>query len=297
MNIFNIQKYCLDDGPGIRTTVFIKGCPLRCQWCQNPEGQNEEIEIAFYKEKCIDCKECLKVCKNSAHVFNKNHIYTQEVCNYCMECVAGCPANALEKIGFSIKEKDLLEEILGDKIFYEFSGGGVTFSGGEPTYYIKELKKILVMCKKNAVSTAIETCGYFDFADFKNILEFLDLVMYDLKFFNSEKHIKYTGFSNERILSNLEKISEIFETIWIRIPAIPDINTGMDEIKNISKFIKSLKNIRRVEVLPFNKIGISKYKSLGKDYNFKDIADNNSYLNTLKLYKEFLGERIYISKF
>ena len=236
MNIFNIQKYCLDDGPGIRTTVFIKGCPLSCEWCQNPEGQNKEMEIAFYKEKCIYCKECLKVCKYSAHVFKNDHthIYIRENCIYCMECVNGCPSNALEKVGSDKKNEDILKEILEDKVFYKFSGGGVTFSGGETTFNIDELKEIMIMCRKKKVNTAIETCGYFNFADFKSILDYLDLIIYDLKFYDYYDHLKFTGVSNKRIFYNLKEISKVFKDIWIRITVLSNIKTGIDEIKHIS---------------------------------------------------------------
>lgn len=292
--IFNIQKYCLDDGPGIRTAVFLKGCPLNCKWCHNPEGQSGKIEILFYSQRCINCRTCEKVCKKNAHHFGKDHIFNREYCNYCMECVTNCPSGALSGAGEEIDTESLVKIILEDKIFYEFSGGGVTFSGGEPTSYLNELKSVLSKCRENNIHTAIETCGYFDFKEFLGILDNLNLVIFDLKLFNPEGHMEYTGVSNEVILNNLAELSKIFKHIWIRIPVIPPINTGNDEIKKICRFINSLKEYEKIELIRFDELGVAKYEQLGKEYDFVTEKDNNDkiFFKVLKQYRDYLGEKV-----
>lgn len=271
--IFNIQKYSIHDGPGIRTTVFFKGCPLDCWWCHNPESQKVERQLMFLPNKCIICRDCEKVCPTGAISFlNKGFNYNRSKCELCEKCAEICPSEALEFAGKKLNQEDVIKEIEKDKVFYEESGGGVTFSGGEPLVQIDFLDSLLTLAKKKGLHTTIDTCGYAPWENIKRIKDNVDLFLYDIKHMNNEKHKKYTGVSNELILDNLRKLAGEGKKIWVRIPIIPGINDDASNIKETCEFISSL-NLRDVFILPYHNIAIDKYKRLEMEYKIPDIKN------------------------
>lgn len=249
--IFDISRNSFVDGPGIRTTVFFKGCNLKCKWCHNPESQAFQKQMLFYKNKCTGCGKCAEICPNNL----KN-------CDFCEKCTFYCPAGARNICGKEYTEDELLEEILKDKIFYETSGGGVTFSGGECMLRIDFLEEILKKCKSAGMHTAVDTAGNVPFEYFEKIMPYTDMFLYDIKAFSDDLHIEGTGVSNKRILENLKKLSAVFKgDIMIRIPVIPGYNDSADEMKKISDFVKTL-NVKETELMPYHKMGEHKYEAL-----------------------------------
>lgn len=262
--IFNIQKFCVNDGPGIRTTVFLKGCPLKCAWCHNPESQSSEPEIMFYKDKCVNCERCAAVCKNGCHIFiGGTHIFEREKCVKCFECTkTGC--EALEKAGREISADEVLDEVLKDKIFYDNSGGGITLSGGEPLYQFEFSLEILKKVKENGLHTAVETCGFA--ADrIKEISKYVDLFLFDYKETNDELHKKFTGVGNDVILKNLSLLNDMGKSIILRCPIIPGCNDRKEHFKGICAAANEFEHILHIELEPYHPLGESKYVSLGND--------------------------------
>lgn len=249
--IFDIQRGSFVDGPGIRTTVFFKGCNLRCAWCHNPESQSFKPQMLFYKDKCIGCGKCNEVCDN-------------ENCILCGKCELYCPADARKICGKEYNADDVWAEVEKDKAYYENSGGGVTFSGGECMLQIDFLSEILKKCKENGIHTAVDTAGSFDFTNFEKVLPFTDLFLYDIKCFDSEKHKRYVGADNELILKNLKKLFSADAKIWIRIPVIPDFNDSIEEMQKIKSFLAECGTPERVELLPYHAMGQNKYMAIGK---------------------------------
>ncbi|NOR45629.1 MAG: glycyl-radical enzyme activating protein [Candidatus Delongbacteria bacterium] len=243
--IFNIQKFSLHDGPGIRTTVFFKGCPLSCVWCHNPESINGNIETTFTEEKCIDCDICKGI----------RDISTAEK----------CPADAIETIGYKVSVDELFSEIEKDKEYYETSNGGVTFSGGEPLLQSDFLLEILKKCKENGIHTSIDTCGHVRQSDLEKINEYVDLYLYDLKLIDNELHKSYTALGNDLILENLKYLSEKGKRIFLRLPLIPEVT---DTEKNISEIIEFLKgiNFEQINLLSYHGYAKNKYIKLGMEY-------------------------------
>ena len=250
--IFDIQRSSFVDGPGIRTTVFFKGCNLRCKWCHNPESQIIKPQIMFYKSKCISCGKCREACPNN-----------MEKCDMCGKCTYACPNGARRICGREYTVSEVLKEILKDKAFYETSGGGVTFSGGECMLQIDFLEEILKKCKENKVHTAVDTAGCIPWEYFLKIMPYTNLFLYDVKCFSDKLHILGTNYSNKLILENLKKLSDEFlGDIIIRIPVIGGFNDDTAEIRKICGFIKSLR-IKNTEILPYHKMGQYKYEALG----------------------------------
>ncbi|MCK5760927.1 MAG: glycyl-radical enzyme activating protein [Candidatus Delongbacteria bacterium] len=245
--IFNIQKFSLHDGPGIRTTIFFKGCPLRCVWCHNPESISGKIETVFDREKCIDCD----ICKGVKDMITANN----------------CPTNAIENIGYEITVDELFSEIEKDKEYYETSNGGVTFSGGEPLLQSEFLLEILKKCKENGIHTTIDTCGYVKQSDLEKINEYVDLYLYDLKLIDNAQHFKYTGVKNNLILENLKYLSDKGKRMFVRLPLIPEIT---DSEKNISEIIGFLKviNFEQINLLSYHCYAENKYIKLGMNIEF-----------------------------
>ncbi len=264
--IINIQKYSLHDGPGIRTTVFLKGCPLRCWWCHNPESQRCEHEIMYFEERCTCCGMCVKKCTQKAiSIQNSRVVIDNGKCNACGICKDLCPNNALEYVGKDITVKELMKELEKDEIFYEESGGGITFSGGDPMVQVDFLNEVLKVCKKNEFHTAVDVSGYGSWENFKKISDKVDLFLFDLKFINNEKHKKYIEASNEVILDNLRRLSEINANIFVRMPIIKDVNDDDEHIDESIKFLSKL-NVLQVNLLPYHKIGVDKYRRLDLEY-------------------------------
>lgn len=281
--ITNIQKFSLHDGPGIRTTIFLKGCPLRCFWCHNPETHSINHQIIFFEERCTGCGVCTRRCPQNAIKIKDNHpVRDNSKCNLCGKCADFCPNNAQEYIGKDLTTREIMKEIIKDEAFYEESGGGVTFSGGEPLMYLDFLEDVLTSCKIRGIHTAVDTSGYAPWECFEKIIDKVDLFLYDLKLMNDEKHKKYTGVSNKVILENLKKLSDSGANIYIRMPIIVGVNDD-SHIDETIKFLLNL-NIIQVNLLPYHKMGMEKYKRLGINYkltgdekpsdeNMKEIAD------------------------
>ncbi|HML33459.1 trans-4-hydroxy-L-proline dehydratase activase [Sporomusa sphaeroides] len=270
--VFNIQKYSIHDGPGIRTTVFFKGCPLACWWCHNPESLSAKTEIVFLQNKCIGCGDCVKSCTNAAITLTSQGIKRNETkCSLCKMCVEACPTGAMEQLGQKRTVAEVMREIEKDNIFYEESGGGVTFSGGEALYQLEFLDALLTACKAKRIHTALDTSGYAPWEAIDRIADKVDLFLYDIKLMDDKKHKKYTGASNKLILENLKKLAADQRRIWIRIPVIPGINDDEKNIKDLGDFLSSL-NLRDVYLLPYHNIAIDKYARLGKTYPLPELA-------------------------
>lgn len=267
--IINIQKCSIHDGPGIRTTVFFKGCPLECAWCHNPESQSYAKEVLYNEEKCSRCEVCIKKCPNDAIYKQGNDVYLKkDKCKLCETCLDYCINNAREMVGSAYKVKDLLKEIEKDMIFYEQSKGGVTLSGGEVMAQdIEYIKSLVSACKNKGISVAIDTCGYAKFDNYEKILPYVDLFLYDIKLIDDKKHKKFTGKSNNLVLENLIKLSEKNANINVRIPLIEGVNVDEEniEVLNIIDFLKNT-NVKEVNLLPYHDIGMHKYKKLYRDY-------------------------------
>ncbi len=259
--IFDIQRYSVHDGPGIRTLVFFKGCPLNCKWCQNPESIDRNPEIAFFENKCIGCGECANVCPKDAIVFEKGSRVNRELCDRCGKCSEVCYAEALTVIGEKHSIQSLLDVVERDRPFYEQSGGGVTVSGGEPTVQIEFLGNFLEAAKQAGLNTVIETCGAFAWSKFEAILPHLDIIYFDLKAADNDEHKRLTGLGNEHILANARRIVESEKKLVFRIPLVPDM-TATEE--NLSGLIELLKELGQDEVhlLPYHKMGESKLQRI-----------------------------------
>ena len=263
--IFDIKRHALEDGPGIRTTVFLKGCNLKCIWCQNPESIDPSPEIGFYPSDCIECGDCVKVCKVGAIQINSPLRIDREKCNRCGDCVKVCPSRGLRQIGHFYHIEELVSILIRDKVFYEVSGGGVTLSGGEPTLYMDYVSLLLKSLKKEEIHTAIQTNGFFNWSEFKEkLLPWLDLIMFDVKMVNSQEHQKYTGQKNDIILKNLtELVKERPEDVIPRTPLIPNITATTENLKAISELYQNL-GIKRCALLSYNPTGFSKAENIGK---------------------------------
>ncbi len=252
--IFDIQRNSYVDGPGIRTTVFFKGCNLRCAWCHNPESQSAKPQMMFYRNKCTMCGKCKKKCA-----------YALEKCTFCGKCTIFCPQDAREICGREYTADEVLKIIMKDKAFYDNSHGGVTFSGGECMLQIDFLIEILKACKENGIHTAVDTAGHVPYERFETILPYTDLFLYDLKCFNSEKHKLYTGVGNELILKNLKRLLVTGTPLWIRIPIIPTFNDSEEELQKIKEYIFSCGAPQKIELLPYHAMGEHKYAAIGKE--------------------------------
>jgi pyruvate formate lyase activating enzyme len=271
--IFDIKKFAVHDGPGIRTTVFFKGCPLKCWWCHNPESIRPKPELVLFENKCIHCNECFQVCLQKAHekLQDGSRIYHQELCILCGECVEVCYAEALVMEGREVTVEEVMIELRKDLPFYENSGGGITLSGGEPTLQGKFILALLKQCKAESLHTAMDTCGQTQWKTFEKLLPYVDLVLYDLKHMDRVEHKIHTGVSNELIRENLKKIDACDVPIEIRIPIIPGINDAKENILRTTQFLIGIKNIRRVELLPYHNLGESKYRRLGMEYQLNNL--------------------------
>ncbi len=258
--ITDIKRFAVHDGDGIRTTVFFKGCPLRCIWCHNPETYVREKQLAFYSHKCIGCKGCADIC--GCHIFDGGkHLIDGEKCIKCGQCADICPTEALKIYGMEMTVDAVLEAVLEDKAFYESSGGGITLSGGECLMYPDFCAELLKKCKQNGINTAVDTCGYVPREHFDKVIPYTDVFLYDIKAFDSSLHKKDTGAPNELVFDNLKYIDQLGCKTEIRIPLVPNINDG--EIDKINEFIKTLKNRVRTRVLNYHDMARSKYKALG----------------------------------
>ncbi|MBN1801416.1 MAG: glycyl-radical enzyme activating protein [Candidatus Lokiarchaeota archaeon] len=288
--IFNIQKFCVHDGPGIRTTVFLKGCPLRCPWCSNPESQDFSINLMVRDINCKSCGACVKVCPQGAISISGQDKRTIDwnKCNSCLICVDSCLYHSLNKCGWQATVRDVLEEFVQDLPFYENSGGGVTISGGEPLSQNIFAKEILTECKKVGLHTALETTGYAPWRKLQEVLIHVDLVLFDIKHLDPVKHQKTTGVNNDLILENLRKTAKSNQ-VWLRIPLISGFNDSESHIKEIAILGKNI-GVKKVSLLPYHEGGKTKCEQLGRSYCCPDErAPDEEHILKLKKIIEGIG--------
>ncbi len=268
------MKYSIHDGPGIRTTVFLKGCPLSCWWCHNPESQEINKQLMLFPNRCIGCKACIEACGQNA-IKEVNDIVMTKIkeCIHCGECVEVCYAEARELAGKVMTVDEVVVEILKDRDFFWQSKGGVTFSGGEPLMQPRFLIELLKEMRRLGIHTAIDTCGFVSKEIMEEVSQLADLFLYDLKQMDSIKHEKYTGVPNRMILENLELLSDLNKEVIIRIPIIPRINDSKEDLEAFRDFIKTLSNVKMVNLLPYHKIGQEKYNRLGKSYRMLEVEE------------------------
>ena len=269
--VFNIQKFSIQDGPGIRTTVFMKGCPLKCLWCSNPEGISSEPEIMTHDAKCIGCGKCAEICPIDAISFTENgRTINWDRCNHCLECAKVCPAKSIEVKGEYKTVDEVFEVAAQDEPFYRNSGGGITVSGGEALLQWKFVSEFFKKCKQADFHTTLDTTAYCQWEHMEKVLEYTDLVLFDLKNLDPEKHKEKCGVDNKLILENLEKTSKKTK-LWLRIPLIPDYNDSESDMQHIGELARRI-NVDKVSLLPYHEYGRQKYPRLGKEYGF-DEAD------------------------
>ncbi|MFQ7473046.1 MAG: choline TMA-lyase-activating enzyme [Anaerovoracaceae bacterium] len=270
--IFNKQKYNMYDGPGVRTLIFFKGCPLRCKWCSNPEGLERKFQIMLKPTTCVSCGACVPVCPQKIHDLSPSgeHIIDHSIeCIGCGACVEACNYDALKIAGQQVSISELLDYVEQDRAFYEQSGGGVTLGGGEVTSQPEAAINLLMACKQSGINTAIETCGYAKKETMMRFAEFVDLFLFDLKHIDPDRHFELTGVRNEMILENLEELIMKRQHVKVRMPMLKGINDSEAEIKGVIEFLKpfrEFKNFEGIDLLPYHKLGVNKYLQLGMDY-------------------------------
>lgn len=277
--VFNIQRFSTADGPGIRTVVFLKGCPLDCAWCHNPESKSGLTEILYKQNCCIGCGECNRVCLHGAHGFTGGiHRFEREKCIGCEKCAEVCCTEALEVCGKEISAEEIIDNVLRDEPFYRESGGGITLSGGEPLMQYNFSLSILALAKKYGLHTAVETCGFLN-RNISEINKFTDLWLYDIKLLDEGEHIKFTGVSNKKILENLRLLDSIGARIILRCPIIPNVNLNESHFTKLAKLINSLTNVEAVNLEPYHPLGIFKAQQIGKTQAYK----NECFLNVAEI--------------
>lgn len=260
--IFDIQRFSLHDGPGIRTTVFLKGCPLACLWCHNPESRSSAPEIAFYKAKCIGCLRCADACRHDALIPNDDRI-DRSKCRVCGKCAGVCPSEALRMVGRVATVSEILDTAMRDAAFYERSGGGVTLSGGEPLRQYEFSRALLKALREHGLHTAVDTCGLGSWESVAGLASLADLFLYDIKVVDSAKHERLCGADNSIILENARRLAAEGMEIIFRTPIMPGLNDDSDDLRLLGEFILSLPGDRKLELLPYHRIGSGKYEALG----------------------------------
>jgi pyruvate formate lyase activating enzyme len=270
--VFNIQRYQIHDGPGIRTIVFLKGCPLGCLWCSNPEGKDVGLELYYLRSRCKLCGRCVEICPQNANAMTEDGILIKkEVCQKCGKCVEDCLYSAREIKGQRMTVDGVVKEVEKDRSFYFTSGGGLTIGGGEPLFQAQFTKNILHKCKSKGIHTAVETSGCGAWKDLEEILPYTDWIFYDLKVFDSQVHKKYTGVSNELILGNARKLSKAIQNwgihLTVRIPVVPGVNNSKKNITQTSEFVKDhMPSTAEIEILKYHSLALGKYAALGEEY-------------------------------
>jgi len=274
--ITHIQRYSIHDGPGIRTVVFLKGCPLRCMWCSNPETQSFQLEVEFIASLCAHCGICLRVCQleaiNPDIDCPEGLKINRTLCTVCGDCVEQCPNEALRMVGEETSVDEVMKEVLKDNAYYRRSGGGVTLSGGEPLSQADFAEALLRACHQHNIHTAIETCGAVPRKSLEKVLPMTDLFLYDIKHMDDCQHTHLTGFSNREILSNLRWLSAQGKEIILRVPFVPGLNSDGATLLSIANLAGDL-NISEVHLMPFHQMGRDKYRHLGRTYSLREEAD------------------------
>jgi pyruvate formate lyase activating enzyme len=272
--IFDIKRFAVHDGPGIRTTVFLKGCSLRCRWCHNPESISPQPELMLHPQRCIACGACLTICPVGAHHLTPDGGRTldRDRCTRCGRCAEACYAEALVMVGRRVSVDDVMAVVREDAKFYEHSGGGVTLSGGEPLTQGAFTTALLAQCQAEGFHTALDTSGHAAWRVLRRVIPHVDLVLYDVKHISPRQHKRYTGASNRLILTNLRRLCEVGVPIEIRMPIIPTLNDAQKTISATARLLGSLPNITGVRLLPYHRLAGSKYQSLGRENTLPDVA-------------------------
>jgi pyruvate formate lyase activating enzyme len=276
MWVTNVQRFSINDGPGIRTTIFLKGCPLKCIWCHNPECINSYEEFYYIEKKCTRCGLCAITCPENAITppgpNGEPPVRDREKCNRCMKCVDACPNEALVRVGNFSTIDEIMREVRSDEVFYKHSGGGMTVSGGEPTFHPEFTLELLKEAKKSRIHTVLDTCGYAKWEIYEKLLDYVDLVLVDIKCMDSKKHQEVTGVPNELILSNIKRMAERGTKMRIRLPIIPDVSDSEEHIERVAEFVKELgESVVGVDLLPFHNWAETKYDQLDRSYAFKGL--------------------------
>jgi pyruvate formate lyase activating enzyme len=265
--VFHVQRFSIQDGPGIRTTVFLKGCPLACAWCHNPEGRSPAREVVKVEGRCIACGACWEVCETGA----AREPAPSPRCLRCGKCVEACPTTAREAVGRDVSVAELVDEVTRDCIFFGESGGGVTFSGGEPLAQPEFLLAALQGLRVLGVSTAVDTCGYAPREVLLRVAGATDLVLFDLKVIDDDRHRRFTGVSNASILGNFEALGRAHGDIWVRVPVIPGVNDDQENLTRTARLAASAPGVRRVDLLPYHRTGLPKFARAGMEYGLDQL--------------------------
>lgn len=266
--IFAIKPFEIHDGDGIRTTVFFKGCPLRCKWCHNPESFTLQKQMLYNEKSCVNCMKCTELCGANISVANA-HTFVRESCDMCGKCIGTCPKDAFEISGVDMTAREIADEVLKDEMFFKGSGGGATFSGGEPLMQIELCVETAKLLKERGINIAIDTSGFVSTETLDRIIPYTDTFLFDIKAIDEDVHIKCTGVSNKKILENIRYVDSLGIPMEIRYPYVPSMNDG--EAEKIAAFVKELKNVKTFKVLPYHNYGEGKYELLGCSYPLADI--------------------------
>jgi pyruvate formate lyase activating enzyme len=270
--VIEIQRWSMSDGPGTRTVVFLKGCPLHCPWCSNPESQDRLRQIGIFPSRCVECYACARECPEGVAIPAKKGAFSNANCTQCGKCIKACHSKARTWMGKEMSADQVVQLIKKDMVFYRKSFGGVTFSGGEPLTQPVFLKEIIEGCQKLGIHTAIETCGFFSWESAEDTVKLIDYVLFDIKHMDDKKHKELTGVSNKIVLENAKKIAQFDVPMVIRIPVIPNINGSEENIRATAKFVHDyLPGVLGIEMLPYHKLGLFKYDALGLDYKLHHI--------------------------
>jgi pyruvate formate lyase activating enzyme len=271
--LFDVRKFSIHDGPGIRTAIFLKGCPLRCAWCHNPESQSPRPELILHPNRCIACQMCVQVCPNGAALQEGDRFFTQRSqCQVCGECTRVCYADGRQIVGKTWTVAEVMAVVERDRVFYDQSEGGITFSGGEPMMQIAFLEAMLSAAKADGLHTAVDTCGYAAWQSFEQVRQWVDLFLFDLKLMDDARHQQYTGVSNVRILENLRQLCALGHAVIVRLPVIPGINDDPENLAATGQFLAGLTGLRRVDLLAYHSSAEAKYDRLGKPYALAGLA-------------------------
>ncbi|MEW5722480.1 MAG: glycyl-radical enzyme activating protein [Thermodesulfobacteriota bacterium] len=271
--IFDVLRYAIHDGPGIRTTVFFKGCPIRCLWCANPESQDPGLEISYLADRCVLCGRCVEACPNQAvAILEGVRVLNRKSCRACGRCAETCPTGAVRLVGRTATVGELFEEIVRDRIFWERSGGGVTLSGGEPLSQPAPALDLLKICREHHVSTAVESCLHVPTRSLEEVLPQVNHFICDLKTVDEAKHVRLTGVSNALIKKNLAFLLQAGQEVLVRMPLIPGLNDAPADLEALGRFLQSLGGRLHFEILPYHRLGEPKYERLGRAYALKDLA-------------------------